>query len=62
MGAAVSVKADALANVCKRKVVGTNPKGATRECILSEGASISVSNFVASFIRAGDELLHPFRA
>src|SRR6266436_6910620 len=59
MGAAAPVKADALPSVCQRKVVKTNPKGAKTECILSEGNPILVSNFVASFIRAGDELLFP---
>src|SRR6266853_1098983 len=59
MGAAVSIKADALPSVCQRKVVKTNPKGAKTECILSEGNPILVSNFVASFIRTGDELLFP---
>jgi len=34
MGAAGSVKADALPNVCQRKVVKTNPTGAKTECLL----------------------------
>jgi len=59
MGTAVSVRADALASVWQRKVVKTNPQGAKTECVLTEGNSILVSNFVASFIRAGDELLFP---
>jgi len=59
MGTAVQAKADALPNVCPGSVVKTNPKGAKTECVLSEGNSILVSNFVASFIRAGDELLFP---
>jgi hypothetical protein len=59
MGAAVSAKADAVPNVCQRKVVKTNPKGAKTECLFADGSSLLVSNFVASFIRAGDELLFP---
>ena len=59
MGTAPLVKPNALPSVCRRKVVKTNPKGAKTECILSEGNPILVSNFVASFIRAGDELLFP---
>jgi hypothetical protein len=59
MGAVVSVKADALSNLCQRKVVKTNPKGIKTECIFADGTSILVSNFVASFIRVGDELLFP---
>jgi hypothetical protein len=59
MGAAGSVKAEALPNVCKRKVIKTNPTGAKTECLFADGTSILVSNFLASFIRAGDELLFP---
>jgi curved DNA-binding protein CbpA len=59
MCAAGSVKADALSNVCQRKVVKTNPAGAKTECLFADGTSILVSNFVASFIRGGDELLFP---
>jgi hypothetical protein len=59
MSAAVSVKADGLPNVCQRKVVKTNPKGAKTECLFADGISILLSNFLASFVRAGDELLFP---
>jgi hypothetical protein len=61
MGAAVSVKADAPPNVCQRKVVKTNPKGAKTECLFADGSSVLLSNFVASFIRADDELLFPLQ-
>jgi hypothetical protein len=57
MGTAVQVKADAPSNVCQRKVVRANPKGAKTECLFADGTSILLSNFLASFIRAGDELL-----
>jgi len=59
MGAAGSVKAHALPNMCQRKIVKTNPTGAKTECLFADDSSILVSNFVASFIRAGDELLFP---
>jgi hypothetical protein len=59
MGAVAPVKADALPSVCQRKVIKTNPTGAKTECLFADGTSILVSNFVASFIRAGDELLFP---
>lgn len=59
MGAAVSVKPGALSNVCQRRVAKTNPTGAKTECLFADGTSILVSNFLASFIRAGDELLFP---
>ena len=56
MGTAVQAKA-ALPNVCERKVVRTNPKDAKTECLFADHTSILVSNFLASFIRPGDELL-----
>ena len=59
MGTAVQVKADAPSNVCQRKVVKANPKGAKTECLFADGTSILLSNFLASFIRGGDELLFP---
>src|SRR5467141_318211 len=59
MSVAVSVKTHALPNVCLRRVVKTNPKGAKTECVLTEGNSILVSSFLASFIRVGVELLFP---
>src|SRR5258706_9968205 len=59
MRAAVPVKADALPSVCQRKVVTTNPTGAKTECLFADGTSILVSNFLASVMRAGDELLFP---
>src|SRR5260370_2796292 len=59
MGAAGSAKAEALPNVCQGKVMKTNATGAKIECLFADGTSILVSNFLASFIRAGDELLFP---
>ncbi len=55
MGTTVQVKPD----LCQRKVVRTNSKGVKTECVFTDGTSILVSNFLASFIRAGDELLFP---
>jgi hypothetical protein len=59
MSAVGSVKGNTLPNVCQRKVVKTNPKGTKTECLFADGISIVLSNFLASFIRAGDELLFP---
>lgn len=59
MGAVGSVKADALPNVCQREVVKTTATGAKTQCLFADGASILVSNFLAAFIRAGDEILFP---
>ena len=57
MGTAVQAKADSLPNVRQGKVVKTNPKGLKTECLFADGTSLLVSNFAASFIRSGDELL-----
>src|SRR6267154_1651502 len=59
MRAAATVEADAVPSVCQRKVVTTNPTGAKTECLFADGTSILVSNFLASFMRPGDELLFP---
>jgi hypothetical protein len=59
MGTGGQVKAEASSNVCQRKVVRTNPKGAKTECLFADGTSILLSDFLASFVRAGDELLFP---
>jgi len=55
----VQAKAAALPNVCERKVVRTSPKDSKTECVFADSTSILTSNFLASFIRAGDELLFP---
>jgi hypothetical protein len=36
-----------------------NPKSSKTECVFADGTAILVSNFLASFIRTGDELLFP---
>ena len=59
MGTAVQVKADALPTLCRRKVFKTNARGLKTECVFTDDTSILVSNFLASFIHAGDELLFP---
>ncbi|MGH7745773.1 MAG: hypothetical protein ACREQ5_13445, partial [Candidatus Dormibacteria bacterium] len=59
MGGVIHVGPNALPNVCRREVLRTNPKGVKTGCVFADGTSILVSNFLASFIRAGDELLIP---
>lgn len=59
MSPTVPVSPSAPQNACQRDVVKTNPKGSKTECLFADGASILVSNFLASFVRAGDELLFP---
>ncbi len=46
-------------NVCQRPVLKTNPRGDKTECVFTDGTSILVSNFLASFIRVGDQLRFP---
>ena len=59
MGTAVQAKTATLANVHQRKVVGKSSRAPKTECLFADGTSILVSNFLASFIREGDELLFP---
>jgi hypothetical protein len=59
MRTAVEAKAATRPRVCERKVVRTNQKDAKTECLFADGTSILISNFLASFIRADDELLFP---
>src|SRR3989442_7179835 len=59
MGVALQARINPLRNVCQRKVLKSNPKGVKTECVFADGTSILLSNFLASFIRAGDELLLP---
>src|SRR5258708_21996716 len=59
MTAALPIKTNEPPNVCQRLVLRTNPKGSKTECLFADGTTILVSNFLASFIRAGDELLFP---
>ena len=46
-------------NIGKRIVLKTIPKGTKTECVLADGTSIMVSNFLAFFIHPGDELHFP---
>src|SRR6266566_6368911 len=59
MGVALQARINPSRNVCQRKVLKSNPKGVKTECVFADGTSILLSNFLASFIRAGDELLLP---
>ena len=54
MGAATEAESDPGLSICQRKLVRTNPKGAKTECLFANGASILLSNFLASSIRPGD--------
>jgi len=57
MGVAIHFSPNDRPNACQRKILKTNPKGAKTECVFADGSSILVSNFLASFIRADDEVL-----
>jgi hypothetical protein len=46
-------------DVCQRMVLRTNPRGDKTECAFTDGTSILLSNFLASFIRVGDEMRFP---
>jgi hypothetical protein len=59
MRTALQIKTIEPPNVCQRLVLRTKPKGGKTECVFADGTVILVSNFLAFFIRAGDELLFP---
>src|SRR5579863_8482582 len=59
MGLPVQTRTNPLPNVARWQVLRTNPKSSKTECVFADGTAILVSNFLASFIRAGDELLFP---
>jgi hypothetical protein len=59
MGLPVQTRHNPLQNVARRLVLRTNPIGRKTKCVFADGTAILVSNFLASFIRAGDELLFP---
>src|SRR5258706_16298569 len=45
--------------VCRRFVLRTSSRGAKTECVFTDGTSILLSNFLASFIHPGDEVRFP---
>jgi hypothetical protein len=57
MSTQVQLKADTAPDLCQRKVVRSNTKGLKTECLFADGTSVPLSNSLASFVRAGDELL-----
>jgi hypothetical protein len=59
MGIALHASGAATPDVCRRLVLRTNPRGAKAECVFTDGTSIALSNFLASFIHPGDELRFP---
>jgi curved DNA-binding protein CbpA len=60
MGTAVQARTDARLTLCQKKALRTDRKGSKTECLFADGTSILLSDFLASFVRAGDELLFPF--
>ena len=49
----------AMLNIEQRKVIRTTREGGWAKCVLADGTSILVPNFLACFIRPGDELRFP---
>lgn len=56
MSAAVQVNEVTMPNVVLRKVATTISEGRKAKCVFTDGTSIMVSAFLASFIHVGDEL------
>ena len=59
MGLPIQTRTNPLPNVARRQVLRTNPKDSKTQCVFTDGTGILVSDFLASFIRGGDELLFP---
>ena len=59
MSTAAKAKEEKLATVVQRTVGKTIPEAVRTKCLFADGTSIMVSNFLASFIRPGDELRFP---
>jgi len=59
MAIALHAGGAATRDVCRRLVLRTNPKGAKAECVFTDGTSILLSSFLASFIHSGDEVRFP---
>src|SRR5690348_260839 len=62
MGTAAMAGTNAGFTVCRKKAIRTirtGPEGSKTECLFADGTSILLSDFLASFVRAGDELLFP---
>src|SRR6267154_3174009 len=59
MAIALQASGVATPEVCRRLVLRTNPRGAKAECVFTDGTSILLSNFLASFIHPGDEVRFP---
>jgi hypothetical protein len=59
MAIAVQAGTGPIPDISQRVVLRTHPRGGKTECVLADGTSILVSNFLASLIRPGDELRFP---
>ncbi len=59
MAVAVRQGAGPTSDICQRIVLRAHSRGEKTECIFTDGTSILVSKFLASFIRPGDELRFP---
>ncbi len=59
MGEALRSEEGSQPKIGRRMVRKTNPKGTKMECVLADGTSILLSNFLATFVHSGDELRFP---
>lgn len=57
MGVTAQIEQDALPTASQGTVHKTSPEGTKTRCLLAGGSSVLISNFLASFVRTGDELL-----
>src|SRR5258708_10243074 len=59
MAIALYASGTAKPDVCQRLVLRTDPRGTKTECVFTDGTSILLSNFLASFIHPGEEVRFP---
>src|SRR5690349_6593029 len=59
MGIVLRAAGAAVPDICRRLVLRTNPRGTKAECLFTDGTSILLSNFLASFVHPGDEVRFP---
>ena len=59
MAMALHASGAATPEVCRRLVLRTSSRGAKTECVFTDGTSILLSHFLASFVQPGDEVRFP---
>ncbi len=59
MGVILQARAALPPGLCQKVVLQTKPSGLKAQCVFTDGTSVLVSKFLASFVHPGDELRFP---